>query len=78
MLVGFRVPYWDEAVEFVKALALVLPDTHYCGWDIAITEDGPLMIEGNSRGQFVWQYPILIGIREKLSSVIEEITGQKN
>ena len=44
---GARLPYWSE----VKALAVkaheLFPDRPIIGWDIAITPDGPLLIEGN-------------------------------
>jgi hypothetical protein len=44
---GTRLPFWDE----VKALAVrahgAFADRIIIGWDIAITEDGPVIIEGN-------------------------------
>ena len=44
---GVRLPYWNE----VKALAVqahgVFPGRTIIGWDIAIAEDGPIIIEGN-------------------------------
>ncbi len=46
-IVRFHIPYYKEAVDFVKNLALVRPDVGYVGWDIAITPDGPTLIEGN-------------------------------
>lgn len=44
---GFTVPYWKEAVELCKKASLVTPQIRYCGWDVAITEEGPLFIESN-------------------------------
>ncbi|WP_018861125.1 sugar-transfer associated ATP-grasp domain-containing protein [Thioalkalivibrio sp. ALJ3] len=45
---GTPVPLWEE----VKALALQaqrsLPEVRTVGWDIAITPDGPVILEGNS------------------------------
>lgn len=45
--VGFQLPHWAE----VKALALqaagVFPWARAIGWDIAITDRGPVLIEGN-------------------------------
>jgi hypothetical protein len=44
---GTQLPFWDE----VKALALQAHETVegriVIGWDIAIAEDGPIVIEGN-------------------------------
>lgn len=47
-LIGFRVPYFREAVEFCKKAALEEPRMRYIGWDVAITPDGPLLVEGNN------------------------------
>lgn len=44
---GFEIPMFDEAVDYVMRAALVEPDLGYIGWDVAITEDGPTLIEGN-------------------------------
>lgn len=45
---GFRVPYFAEAVDLVKKAALRIPEIRYIGWDVAITETGPVLIEGNT------------------------------
>ena len=47
-LIGFEIPYFKEAVELVKKAALVIPGMRYVGWDIAITENGPVLVEGNN------------------------------
>ncbi len=45
---GFRIPSWDKVVETVKEAAKVVPSVGYVGWDVAIGEDGQVvMIEGN-------------------------------
>lgn len=46
-IVGFKVPLFHEAVELVKEAALVVPDMAYVGWDVAIGEDKPILVEGN-------------------------------
>lgn len=45
--VGFQVPYYPEAAELVRRAAKVAPQVGYVGWDVAIGENGPLIIEGN-------------------------------
>ncbi len=45
--VGFAVPCYDEAVEMVKRAALVVPQIRYVGWDVSISEKGPVLVEGN-------------------------------
>ncbi len=46
-IVGFEIPYWTETVEFVKRISLHIPQLRSVGWDIAITANGPTVIEGN-------------------------------
>ena len=45
---GFKIPYWDEAVEMVIKASEVVPEVRTVGWDVAITETGPELIEGNN------------------------------
>ncbi len=47
-LIGFKVPYFEEAIALCKQAALVEPRMRYIGWDIAITERGPVIVEGNN------------------------------
>lgn len=46
-IVGFKVPMFKEAIELVKEAAKVIPEVRYVGWDVAISENGPMIIEGN-------------------------------
>lgn len=57
VMLGYVVPYWKEALEFIDGLARTVKGTNYCGWDIAHTDKGWVLVEANSRGQFVWQMP---------------------
>lgn len=47
-LINYKIPFFDEAIEYVKKLALHTPQVGYIAWDIAITENGPTVIEGNA------------------------------
>ncbi len=46
-LIGFKVPYYKEAIELIKKAAKIVPQIRYVGWDVAITNNGPIIIEGN-------------------------------
>lgn len=44
---GFQIPFWVELCDLVgKAVALEI-NTPIIGWDVAISEDGPVLVEGN-------------------------------
>ena len=45
---GANVPFWTQALELAMESARKLPQLTYLGWDIAITADGPLVLETNS------------------------------
>ena len=44
---GFKVPYYKEACDSVINAVKMIPD-RFIGWDVAITVDGPIIIESNS------------------------------
>ncbi len=44
---GFEIPYFHEAVQAALDLHGYLYHVHSIGWDIGITEAGPVIIEGN-------------------------------
>lgn len=46
-IVGFKVPCYNEVLELVKKAGKVVPEMRYIGWDVAVSESGPLIIEGN-------------------------------
>lgn len=67
MLVGFQVSYWYEILRCVNDIMNQVPSIRYAGWDIALTLQGPEVVEGNVRWpggniiQFdnIGKYPLL-------------------
>lgn len=47
-IVGFQVPLFKEVKELIENAAKTIPQIKYIGWDVAITDNGPELIEGNS------------------------------
>jgi hypothetical protein len=47
MVKGFTVPYWTQTAELVQKAAIAFLPIRTIGWDVAITADGPVIIEGN-------------------------------
>ena len=44
---GFNVPFFEESKELCKKLSVYIP-LKLAGWDIALTPDGPVIVEGNN------------------------------
>lgn len=49
---GFVLPYWEDVKKVVLEASLVNKNIHLVGWDVAITNDGVTLIEGNRRPGF--------------------------
>lgn len=44
----FTIPYFEEAKELVLKVANLNPALRLIGWDVAVGETGPVLVEGNS------------------------------
>ena len=64
---GFQVPYWEETIQMVKKAAKKNPSNRSIGWDVAITDAGPELIEGNHDWcKLLWQLPEKKGLKHLL------------
>lgn len=50
---GFQVPEWDEMIDLTKDMAQKSSSVRYIGWDMAHTDKGWVVIEGNGSGQMI-------------------------
>lgn len=46
---GVKVEHWEAVKALVIDLCTTFPFLRYVGWDVAVTEAGPVIIEGNNR-----------------------------
>ena len=46
--VGFQLPHWTDVKHIALRAAGVFPAARAIGWDIAISDRGPVLIEGNA------------------------------
>lgn len=71
---GFKIPYWEEIVEMVKEAAKVNDNVNIVGWDVGISENGPVIIEGNrGPGMDLIQVLYKRGIKADLEALKKEI-----
>lgn len=72
---GAVLPLWEECKALISAAAKVVPSVRYVGWDIAVTPDGPVLVEGNQfPGHDIYglpaQTPDRIGILPAFEAVV--------
>lgn len=72
---GTQLPMWEEILDFVGRVALVVPSIRYVGWDVAVTPDGPALVEGNQYpGHDIYclpgQNPDKVGMLPELEKVV--------
>jgi len=75
-IVGFTIPYFEEAKQMCLTAMRKVPQVRFVAWDVAITADGPRFIEGNSFPshavpQFAAHYPDGIGILPEFRKFID-------
>lgn len=59
MIKGFKFPYWKEVLKMCEKASFEIPEIGYIGWDVAITPEGPVFVEGNELpGYNLYQLPI--------------------
>ena len=68
-IVGFQVPFWQQTIDMIRQAAMTIKECRSIGWDIAITENGPELIEGNHDWcKLVWQLPVKQGLKPILDA----------
>ncbi|MBQ7486852.1 MAG: hypothetical protein IJT77_05130 [Clostridia bacterium] len=73
---GTQIPYWNEVRQMCLDAMRVVPQVRFVAWDVAITKDGPIFIEGNSFPshaipQFAAHFPDGIGILPRFEAFID-------
>ncbi len=76
VICGFEIPDFKEGREMVEKAALRVSDIGYVGWDIAFSDKGALLIEGNHfPGHDIYQMPALtrdgIGVLPKFKKAMQ-------
>ena len=51
--IGYQLPEWEQMKELAVKMSMTMPTVGYIGWDLAHTDNGWVVIEGNGGGQFI-------------------------
>ena len=73
---GTQIPYWEDVKKMCLDAMKAVPQVRFVAWDVAITPDGPVFIEGNSFPshaipQFAAHFPDGIGILPRFEEFID-------
>lgn len=72
VMLGFKVPLWDEVVKMCVAAAQRLPRMALVGWDVAISQDHVQLIEGNNSADYIgYEFVGSYGYYEKIKAFME-------
>lgn len=78
LFIGFSVPYYEEALALCRRACKVRPGMRYVGWDVGITPDGPVLVEGNDLPAYDGQIYHQVekpgtGLRPLIRSIVPEL-----
>lgn len=68
-IVGVELPHWPAVLELVKRAHTTIENLHTVGWDVAVLEHGPVIVEAN------WRYDIdliQVAYKKGFRKVIDE------
>ena len=72
-IIGMQLPQWDDLLALVDELAHVVPQQRYVGWDLALTDAGWVMVEGNDCAMMTTiQMLEQQGLRERIAAAFGE------
>ena len=72
VMLGFKVPRWDEVMSTCVEAARRLPHIALVGWDVAISMDHIQLIEGNNSADYIgYEFVGSNGYYEKIKTFME-------
>ncbi|MBQ6285782.1 MAG: hypothetical protein IJK67_05730 [Bacilli bacterium] len=78
---GIKIPFMKETINMCKKAALLVPNIRFIGFDVAITKNGPEIIEVNPYPCYTnYQYYLMHDENEKMNYLeqIKDILGKES
>ncbi len=71
---GFKLPQWDEMKRICREMAHKVPSVKCIGWDMAFTDQGWIIVEGNGMTQFIVpQIVFQRGIKQEVEEILQNV-----
>ena len=74
---GFRLPLWPETCALAREAAIKFLPSRAFGWDVALTPDGPVLIEGNWNADPLAEHQIMDAVLDLLSENDQLSSGDR-
>ena len=75
---NIKLPYINEIKSLVKDLSKIIKTVRYVSWDIAITNDGPILIGANPLPNIYYQFYVHNEDNKGIMPLIDEILNKEN
>lgn len=62
---GTKIPFYQNAVELVLRAHALIPEVYAIGWDVALTTQGPVIIEGNDDWEITLMQMVAGGLSKR-------------
>ncbi len=78
-LIGRAMPYWSDLINQAKRAHALTPELGLCGFDIAITQSGPVILDGHAHpDHMLYQFAANEGIcAEKFSDLWARVKNRR-
>ncbi len=71
---NYTFPMWDEMKSMCREMAEMIPSVKCIGWDVALTDQGWVVVEGNGMTQFIGPQIIYKrGIKEEVEALMADM-----
>jgi hypothetical protein len=78
-IVGFKIPDYDKVISMIHSIAKYRQDTILIAWDLAHTDEGWIMIEGNAVGSWdIFQVHNATGYKKDLFCLMDSYFDQNS
>jgi hypothetical protein len=69
---GYQIPFWSEILELVCSAHKQFYDMQSIGWDVVITEKGPILLEGNDDWEIGGPQDTSGGLKKRWDELVNE------
>ncbi|MBR3268360.1 MAG: hypothetical protein IKI58_06510 [Oscillospiraceae bacterium] len=73
--IGYQLPDWENLLTLSRKMSAQIPSVRYIGWDLAYTDQGWVVIEGNGKSQMIGpQIVFRRGIRAEVEALMNNMS----